>query len=124
MWKFCYLYSEKLSQVTEFRNQITITAIKMTDDAQIFNDERLTPHRAVHPGEILREELRERGISTDGFARRLGMSSSSLHNFLRGDLPLSKELARKLEQQLAIPAQTWQQLYDGFLRDVFLRSRV
>lgn len=96
----------------------------MTDDAQMFNDERLTPHRAVHPGEILREELRERGISTDGFARRLGMSSSSLHNFLRGDLPLSKELARKLEQQLAIPAQTWQQLYDGFLRDVFMRSKV
>ena len=30
----------------------------MTDDAQMFNDERLTPHRAVHPGEILREELR------------------------------------------------------------------
>ena len=62
----------------------------MTDDAQMFNDERLTPHRAVHPGEILREELRERGISTDDFARRLGMSSRNLHNFLRGDLPLSK----------------------------------
>ena len=41
----------------------------MTDNAQMFNDERLTPHRAVHPGEILREELRERGISTDDFAR-------------------------------------------------------
>ena len=62
----------------------------MTDDAPMFNDERLTPHRTVHPGEILREELRERGISTDDFARRLGMSSRNLHNFLRGDLPLSK----------------------------------
>ena len=90
IWKFCYLYSEKLSHVTEFRNQTTITAIKMTDDAPMFNDERLTPHRTVHPGEILREELRERGISTDDFARRLGMSSRNHHNFLRGDLPLSK----------------------------------
>ena len=96
----------------------------MTDNAQMFNDERLTPHRAVHPGEIQREELRERGISTDDFARRLGMSSRNLHNFLRGDLPLSKDLARKLEQQLAIPAPTWQRLYEGFLRNVFMRSKV
>ena len=124
IWKFCYLYSEKLSHVTEFRNQTTITAIKMTDDAPMFNDERLTPHRAVHPGEILREEMRERGISTDDFARRLGMSSRNLHNFLRGDLPLSKDLAQKLEQNLAIPAPIWLRLYEGFLRDVFMRSRV
>ena len=96
----------------------------MTDDAQMFNDERLTPHRAVHPGEILREELRERGISTDDFARRLGMSSRNLHNFLRGDLPLSKDLAQKLEEHLAIPAPMWLRLYEGFLRDVFMRSKV
>ena len=124
IWKFCYLYSEKLSHVTEFRNQTAITAIKMTDDTQMFNDERQTPHRAVHPGEILREELHERGISTDDFARRLGMSSRNLHNFLRGDLPLSKDLAQKLEQNLAIPAPMWLRLYEGFLRDVFMRSRV
>lgn len=105
IWKFCYLYSEKLSHVTEFRNQTAITAIKMTDDAPMYNDERLTPHRAVHPGEILREELRERGISTDDFARRLSMSSRNLHNFLRGDLPLSKDLAQKLEEHLANPAR-------------------
>ena len=96
----------------------------MTDDAPMFNDERLTPRRAVHPGEILREEMRERGISTDDFARRLGMSSRNLHNFLRGDLPLSKDLAQKLEQNLAIPAPVWQRLYEGFLRDVFMRSKV
>ena len=96
----------------------------MTDDAQMFNDERLTPHRAFHPGEILRDELRERGISTDDFARCLGMFSRNLHNFLRGDLPLSKDLAHKLEQHLAIPAPMWLRLYEGFLRDVFMRSRV
>lgn len=96
----------------------------MTDDTQMFNDERQTPHRAVHPGEILREELHERGISTDDFARRLGMSSRNLHNFLRGDLPLSKDLAQKLEQNLAIPAPMWLRLYEGFLRDVFMRSKV
>ena len=96
----------------------------MTDDTQMFNDERQTPHRAVHPGEILREELRERGISTDDFARRLGMSSRNLHNFLRGDLPLSKDFAQKLEEHLAIPAPIWLRLYEGFLRDVFMRSKV
>ena len=52
----------------------------MTDDAQMFNDERLTPHRAVHPGEILREELRERGISTDDFARRHLAEGASIVN--------------------------------------------
>ena len=52
----------------------------MTDNAQMFNDERLTPHRAVHPGEILREELRERGISTDDFARRHLAEGASIVN--------------------------------------------
>ena len=52
----------------------------MTDNAQMFDDERLTPHRAVHPGEILREELRERGISTDDFARRHLAEGASIVN--------------------------------------------
>ena len=87
-------------------------------------DERPKHHRAIHPGETLREELRERGISTDDFARRLGMSSRNLHNFLRGNMLLSKDLAHKLEQNLAIPAPIWLRLYEGFLRDVFMRSKV
>ena len=52
----------------------------MTDNAQMINDERQTPHRAVHPGEILREELRERGISTDDFARRHLAEGASIVN--------------------------------------------
>ncbi len=45
------------------------------------NNKRLTPFKPTHPGEILREELRERGIRQKDFAEQIGMQATHLPIF-------------------------------------------
>ena len=45
---------------------------------------RPVPARAVHPGEILREELLERGIKQKDFAQQIGVQATHLNEFIKG----------------------------------------
>ena len=56
---------------------------------------RSVPARAIHPGEILREELLERGIKQKDFAQQIGMQPSHLNAFIKGKRNMSDDLARK-----------------------------
>lgn len=75
---------------------------------------RIVPARAIHPGEILREELKERGIKQKEFAQQIGISPSHLNDFIKGRRSLSVKLAMKLENQLSIPFKTWMSLQNGY----------
>lgn len=68
---------------------------------------RLVPARAIHPGEILREELLERGIKQKDFAQQIGMQPSHLNAFIKGKRNLNDDLAIKLERQMLIPDEVW-----------------
>lgn len=83
----------------------------------ITKNNRLVPFIAIHPGEILEDELIARGISTKDFAVQLGISLPSLISFLQGKLPVSNQLASKLEELLGIPSDLWLNLYEGYLYD-------
>lgn len=76
---------------------------------------RPVPARAVHPGEHLREELRERGIKQIDFAHEIGMQPSHLSEFLQGKRQMNEELAMKLERSLGIPFHFWMHLHDDYL---------
>lgn len=76
---------------------------------------RLVPTRAIHPGEILREELRERGVKQKDFAQLLGVQATHLNEFIKGKRNLNEELAMKLESQLGIPYKTWMNLHNGYI---------
>lgn len=76
---------------------------------------RLAPARAVHPGEILREELRERGITQKDFARAIGMQATHLSEFINGRRNLNEDLAMRLEARLGIPFKTWMSLRSGYI---------
>lgn len=78
---------------------------------------RLVPARAVHPGEILREELLERGLKQKVFARQIGMQPSHLNAFIKGKRNLNDDLAIKLERHLGIPYKTWMDLHNGYMYD-------
>lgn len=78
---------------------------------------RLVPARAIHPGEILREELRERGIKQKEFSALIGMQASHLNDFIKGRRNLNGELAMKLEKYLGIPFKTWMSLQSGYEYD-------
>ena len=76
------------------------------------------PARATHPGEILREELRERGIKQKEFAQMIEVAPSHLNEFIKGKRDLSESLAMKLEKQLNIPYTIWMNLQNGYNYDI------
>lgn len=76
---------------------------------------RIVPARAIHPGEILREELQERGIKQKDFARAIGVQATHLNEFIKGKRNLNEDLAMKLEAQLGIPYKTWMNLHNGYM---------
>jgi len=83
----------------------------------------ITPARAVHPGEILREELCERGIKQKDFAKTIGVQASHLSEFIRGKRNLNSDLAIKLERHLGISFNIWMKLHYGYLYDCKLIDR-
>ena len=76
---------------------------------------RLVPARAIHPGEILREELQERGIKQKDFAQSIGVQATHLNEFIKGKRNLNEDLAMKLESQLGVPYKTWMNLHNGYM---------
>lgn len=62
---------------------------------------------AIHPGNILKEELKERGISQKEFAKMVEMQASHLNEIIKGKRSISKKVANKLEEVLGIPSIDW-----------------
>lgn len=65
---------------------------------------------AIHPGSILKEELRERGIKQRELARQMGIQASHLSEIIRGKRPVTKSVADRLERVLGIPSIDWMRL--------------
>lgn len=65
---------------------------------------------AVSPGNILREELRERRISQKELAERIGIQPSHLSEIIRGKRDISRRVADKLEHELGIPSIDWMRM--------------
>jgi len=61
----------------------------------------------VHPGEILREMLAERGLSQTGLAKHLGLPASTIHNLCQGRRGVSAEMAVMLGTAFGISPLTW-----------------
>lgn len=77
---------------------------------------RLVPAWVIHPGEILRDELQERGIKQEDFAQMIGVQPTYLNEFIKGKRDLNEDLATKLEKHLSIPVKTWMNLQYGLKR--------
>ena len=78
----------------------------------------LVPARAIHPGEVLREELLERGIKQKEFARMIGVQPTHLNEFIKGKRNLNEDLAFKLEKALGISYKNWMNLHNGYIYDL------
>lgn len=73
---------------------------------------------ALHPGELLEDELEAREIKKTAFAALLGIKPGHLSELLRGKRHVSAATALKLEKLLDIPAEYWMRLqvhYDLFI---------
>lgn len=65
---------------------------------------------AIHPGEILTEEIDYLGMSAVDLACVLGMSVDQITHILEGERPVTAETALRLSQWLGTSAQVWMNL--------------
>ena len=68
-----------------------------------------SPPMAAHPGEVLSEMLREKGMSQAEFARRMGVSQKHVSEIVKGKAGYSPSFAVKLERVFGgkPPAAYW-----------------
>ncbi|QHT65385.1 HigA family addiction module antidote protein [Rhodocytophaga rosea] len=82
--------------------------------------DQITENRLIHPGEILAQELKERGIKQSEFAEELLMAYSQLNEIIKGKRSISADLAIILDAALGIPAVFWTNLQAKYDLEVAL----
>ncbi len=69
---------------------------------------------ATHPGEVLKDEIEERGISQRQLARSMGLAYSVVNEILNGRRPLTAKNALMFEATLDVPADSLMYLQTKF----------
>jgi addiction module HigA family antidote len=79
---------------------------------------------AIHPGEFLAEILQECAISQAEFARRIGVSPMRISHIIKGDRPVTAELACRFGKAFGQTPQYWLNLQADFnLKTIVPRLR-
>ena len=80
---------------------------------------------AVHPGEFLRETLEELAMTQTAFADAIGVSAMRVSHVLKGDRPMTAELALRIGRALGQTPQYWlnlQTAYDLKLAQIAMKD--
>jgi len=77
----------------------------MSSKRKLAND--LVPGSAMHPGELLRDELEAREMKQVELAKELGIAKNVMSEIINGKRNLTPELAVRLEDALGIKAEFW-----------------
>lgn len=80
---------------------------------------------AIHPGEFLSEALDGLDITQSAFAQAIGVSAMRVSHVLKGDRPVTAELALRLGRALGQTPQYWlnlQTTYDLKMAQIELRD--
>ena len=70
----------------------------------IMNKESLTPFVATHPGEMIKDELKERKMTQKQLAEQTGIKASVLSETINGKRSVSLSVAVAIEKVLGVPA--------------------
>lgn len=76
--------------------------------------------RAVHPGEILRDELDELGVTPTEFARQIDVPANRVSQIIAGERAITGDTALRLGHWFGIEPQFWLNLqtqYDLVVAD-------
>ena len=68
------------------------------------------PDYAVAPGETLAETLASLGMSQAELALRTGLTNVSVNRIIKGEQPITAEIANMLELATGVPASMWNNL--------------
>ena len=88
--------------------------ITLNDISPDMISNNLIPANPTHPGEFLREEIEERGISQTKLAAEIGMKVSLLNELINGKRDFTIEYAMILEAALGIDADYWINLQTNY----------
>lgn len=89
-----------------------------TNDNKILAND-ITPAFPVHPGSILGEELKTRGISQKKFAESVGMQATHLSALIHGTRSFTATVAEKIASGLeGISAEFWIKMQERYSIDV------
>jgi addiction module HigA family antidote len=79
--------------------------------------------RPVHAGEILREELKELGLSANALSKELGVPVNRITMILNGQRGVSADSALRLGRYFGTTARVWMNLQDTWeLRRAEIKS--
>ena len=70
--------------------------------------------RAVHPGEILKEELAELGVTPTAFARQIDVPPNRISQIIAGKRSISGDSALRFGHWFGIEPQFWLNLQTQF----------
>jgi HTH-type transcriptional regulator/antitoxin HigA len=69
---------------------------------------------AIHPGELLGEELEARGMTQRALAGAMGRPVQAVNEIIRGKKAITAATALQLEQVLGTPAYIWVNLQGDY----------
>ena len=76
---------------------------------------------ATPPGATIEEQLADLHINRREFASNMGMDEQQITALLRGALPLTADVAARLESILGVPADFWNRL-EAIYREKLLKA--
>lgn len=68
----------------------------------------------VHPGEVLKDELEEVGLTQSALAKHIGVLAKTINEICRGKRGISAEMAMKLSKALGGGPQFWLNLQNNW----------
>jgi addiction module HigA family antidote len=77
----------------------------MSKKRTLAND--LVPGWAMHPGELLRDELEAREMKQVALAKEIGIAENVMSEIINGKRNITPRLAVRLEEALGIKAEFW-----------------
>ena len=74
---------------------------------KVYAPDELVCATAIHPGEMLKDELQARGMSQKKFASIIGMPYTAFNEIVNGKRPITTDTALKVEAATGIAATMW-----------------
>jgi len=71
-------------------------------------------YTAIHPGEVLKDELEEVGLTQSALAKHIGVLPKTINEICRGKRGISAEMALKLSKALGGSPQFWLNLQNNW----------
>ena len=81
------------------------------------SNKALVPFEATHPGKLIKDELKERGLTQKRLSEITGIQASVISETITGKRSISLNMAIALEKALGIPADMWMNLQTQYNLD-------